>query len=195
MITAVELPPLPPQFFDRDPESVARALIGVTILVTGVGGRVVETEAYDAADPASHSYAGETRRNAVMFGPAGRAYIYRIYGLHWCFNMVCGVRGSAVLIRALEPTHGMMEMSSRRSTGDLRLLCSGPGRLCQALGIDASLNGTHLLEPPFQLFRGEACPAVIGRRIGISVGVETMWRFGLEGSPFLSRPFRTEGSP
>lgn len=195
MIATVERSPLAPQFFERDPETVARALIGVTILVNGVGGRIVEAEAYDAADPASYSYAGETRRNAVMFGPGGWAYIYRIYGLHWCLNLVCGVGGSAVLIRALEPTHGIVEMSSRRSTNDLRRLCSGPGRLCQALGIDASFNGAQLFEPPFQLLRGEACPTVVGRRIGISVGVETMWRFGLEGSPFLSRPFRTYGAP
>jgi DNA-3-methyladenine glycosylase len=184
--------PLTPEFFYRDAETVARSLIGATVLLNGVGGRIVETEAYDAHDPASHSFKGETRRNSVMFGPPGCAYIYRIYGLHWCLNMVCGVAGSAVLIRALEPTTGVGQMSSRRGTNDLRRLCSGPGRLCQALGIDGTLNGASLFRPPFLMLHGPGGAIAVGARIGISVAVETPWRFGLKGSPFLSRAFAAD---
>lgn len=184
--------PLTPEFFHRDPETVARSLIGATFLLDGVGGRIVETEAYEAQDPASHSYRCETRRNSVMFGPPGCAYIYRIYGLHWCLNMVCGVPGSAVLIRAIEPTSGVGQMSSRRGTNDLRRLCSGPGRLCQALGIDSTLNGASLFTPPFLMLHGAGGAIAVGARIGISVAVETPWRFGLKGSPFLSRPFAAD---
>lgn len=161
------------------------------LLVDGRGGRIVETEAYDADDPASHSFRGETRRNSVMFGSPGHAYVYRIYGLHWCLNMVCGAQGSAVLIRALEPIAGITEMRLRRGTNLAHRLCAGPGRLCQALGIDGLLNGAPLLQPPFQLFEtGMRWELITGTRIGISVGVETPRRFGLDGSPCLSRPFR-----
>ena len=190
MTTATKAQPIAPDFFEHDAETVARALIGATLLVGGVGGSIVETEAYDAQDPASHSFRGETRRNTVMFGPPGHAYVYRIYGLHWCLNMKCGVRGSAVLIRALEPTTGLRAMSSRRGTRALRTLCSGPGRLCHALGVEGSLNGASLFEPPFQLSMTKAPPTLLmGKRIGISVAVDTAWRFGLKGSRYLSRPF------
>jgi DNA-3-methyladenine glycosylase len=182
---------LDPSFFQQDAPAVARGLIGAMLLVNGAGGRIVETEAYDMDDPASHSFCGQKRRNAVMFGPPGRAYIYRIYGLHWCLNMVAGEAGSAVLIRALEPMHGIAEMADRRDVSDPHLLCSGPGRLCQALGIDGSLNGAPLSDVPFQLFAPCApAPVIVGRRIGINVGVDTPWRFGLSNSPFLSRPIR-----
>jgi DNA-3-methyladenine glycosylase len=182
---------LDPSFFQQDAPAVARGLIGAMLLVNGAGGRIVETEAYDMDDPASHSFGGQKRRNAVMFGPPGRAYIYPIYGLHWCLNMVAGEAGSAVLIRALEPTHGIAEMADRRGVSDPRLLCSGPGRLCQALGIDGSLNGAPLSDAPFQLFAPcVSAPVIVGRRIGINVGVDTPWRFGLSNSPFLSRPIR-----
>jgi DNA-3-methyladenine glycosylase len=182
---------LPNGFFERDAATVARALIGVRLVVNGVGGPVVETEAYDAGDLASHSFRGPTPRNAPMFGPPGRAYVYRIYGLHWCLNMVCsdGAPGSAVLIRAIEPRDGIATMRRRRPARDDRLLCSGPGRLAQALGVDAALNGVPLDASPFELFE-PAGPSEIGcgRRIGISVGTETPWRFWLAGSRFLSRP-------
>jgi DNA-3-methyladenine glycosylase len=167
-------------------------LIGATLLVDGVGGRIVETEAYDMTDPASHSFGGPGRRNAVMFGPPGHAYIYRIYGLHWCLNAVAGEAGSAVLIRALEPLHGIEKMAQRRGVSNARLLCSGPGRLCQALGIDGTMNGAPLDEAPFQLLARNDddvdLPISTGRRIGIRVGIDTPWRFGLRNSPFLSRP-------
>lgn len=180
-------------FFAQPAELVARELIGATLLVDGVGGRIVETEAYDAADPASHSFGGPTRRNAPMFGPPGRAYVYRIYGLHWCFNMVCdaSTRGSAVLIRALEPTIGLDLMQRRRGVGRHTDLCSGPGKLCVALSIGSALNGADLSKPPFEVLerRGEpdirCCP-----RIGIRRGTETPWRFGEAGSPYLSRPIQ-----
>ncbi|WP_083937430.1 DNA-3-methyladenine glycosylase [Sphingomonas sp. PR090111-T3T-6A] len=182
-----EGPQLPADFFARDVETVARALIGVTLLVDGVGGVIVETEAYDANDPASHCYRGRTSRNASMFGPPGRAYVYRSYGIHWCLNFVC-LPASGVLIRALEPTAGLDQMAERRGTADLRRFCAGPGRLCQALGIGGRYDGHSLNQPPFELWPCTR-PASIsaGPRIGISVGVETPWRFCLEGSSFPSR--------
>ncbi|ANI79957.1 DNA-3-methyladenine glycosylase [Sphingobium sp. EP60837] len=187
-------PALEESFFQHKAPTIARGLIGATLLINGVGGRIVETEAYDISDPASHSFGGQKRRNAVMFGPPGHAYIYRIYGLHWCLNAVAGEAGSAVLIRALEPLEGIGQMVVRRGISDPRLLCSGPGRLCQALGIDGSLNGAPLGDAPFQLFApGGESPITEGRRIGIRVGVDTPWRFGLSNSPFLSRPFAGEG--
>lgn len=186
-----------PEFFDRPAEAVARDLIGATFTVDGVGGRIVETEAYDAADPASHSFHGPTVRNAPMFGPPGRAYVYRIYGLHWCFNIVCdaGQAGSAVLLRSLEPTAGLDRMRARRGVSAVTSLCSGPGKLCQALDIDGRLNGAGLAEPPFGLTLPPHPPAVRGgRRIGISVGVETPWRFVETGSPYLSRAMEPESA-
>jgi len=177
-------------FFDRSAENVAAGLIGARLLVNGVGGRIVETEAYDAADPASHSFRGQTLRNAAMFGPPGRAYVYRIYGLHWCFNIVCDATraGSAVLIRALEPTAGVQFMHERRGVVAARNLCSGPGKLCQALRIDAGLNGASIWQAPFAISASAGTPAVAqGKRIGITVGVDTPWRFVDADSQFLSR--------
>jgi DNA-3-methyladenine glycosylase len=174
-------------FFDRDVATVARALIGATLLVDGAGGMIVETEAYDEDDPASHCFGGRTARNASMFGPAGHAYVYRSYGLHWCLNFVCR-RASGVLIRAIEPKAGLNAMADRRGSIDIRRLCAGPGRLCQALGIDIRLDGRGLDQPPFALWAAEhAVPVTAGPRIGISRGIDTPWRFCLEGSRFLSR--------
>jgi DNA-3-methyladenine glycosylase len=172
-------------------ETVARQLIGVRLFVDGVGGAIVETEAYHHQDPASHSHAGPTGRNAVMFGPAGHVYVYRSYGLHWCMNLVAGEGpGSAVLIRALEPLAGLELMRERRGVADPRRLCSGPGRLCQALGVTGALDGASLDAPPFDIAPAEAALAVaVGPRIGISKATDTPWRFGAGGSPFLSRPF------
>ena len=176
---------------------VARALIGASVFVAGVGGRIVETEAYDESEPASHTFAGRTPRNAAMFGSPGRAYVYRSYGLHWCLNFVCMPtgHGAGVLIRALEPTHGIDVMRERRGLQDQRLLCSGPGRLCQALGVTHALNGLRLDRQPFRLApRSDAAAPVVasGARIGISKSRELAWRFGLAGSPFLSRPLRAD---
>ena len=166
----------------------ARLLIGALLSVDGIGGRIVETEAYDAADPASHSARGRTPRNAAMFGPPGHAYVYRSYGLHWCLNLVCGPPGSAVLIRALEPVAGLDTMRARRGGVADRLLCSGPGRLCQALGITGAMDGLAIDTPPFSMEPAQACGKVAAsRRIGITKGVETPWRFTLAGSRFLSR--------
>ena len=172
---------------------VARALIGMRLLVDGVGGVVVETEAYDRDDPASHSFRGRTMRNASMFGPPGHAYVYRSYGMHWCLNFVCGAAGgSAVLIRALEPEVGLDVMRARRGEMALRDLCRGPGRLCQALAITGALDGRPLDRAPFMILDGVDKPEVAtGRRIGITRGVETPWRFGIANSRFLSRPMRT----
>ncbi|GGH07350.1 putative 3-methyladenine DNA glycosylase [Alsobacter metallidurans] len=180
-------------FFARDAETVARALIGATLLVDGVGGVIVETEAYDREDPASHSFRGETPRNGAMFGPPGRAYVYRSYGMHWCFNVVCGPgpTGAAVLLRAIEPAAGLDAMRERRGLSDARLLCAGPGRLCQALGVTRAHDGLPLSAPPFRLLASDGPTAVLaGPRIGITKGVETPWRFALAGSRFLSRPLR-----
>lgn len=181
--------------FSAPSEEVARLLIGVRVLVNGVGGRIVETEAYDREDPASHSFTGPSPRNAAMFGPPGRAYVYRSYGIHWCINFVCreAGHGAGVLIRALEPTEGLDLMRARRGLEDIRLLCAGPGRVGQALGIDQSYNGMRLDRPPFELFAPESSldrTLVVGPRVGISKAVEQPWRFGLAGSRFLSRPFR-----
>ena len=183
--------PLDIDFFARDAVTVAKALIGVRLLLGGVGGLVVETEAYDQEDPASHAFNGQTKRNAVMFGPPGRAYVYRIYGAHWCLNAVCaGEPRGAVLIRALEPTDGLAEMSERRGTTDARLLCSGPGRLCQALGVTGAHDGARLDAPPFALFApAGVLDLATGPRIGLTKAVDTPWRFGALGSRFLSRPF------
>jgi len=168
-------------------------LIGVTLLVGGVGGRIVEVEAYDHEDPASHGYRGRTERNASMFGPPGRAYVYRSYGIHWCLNLVCEGEGvaNAVLVRALEPTHGLETMRERRGLDDARLLCSGPGRLCQALGVTREHDGLPLDRPPFELLPAERPVEVLsGPRIGISRAAELPWRYGEAGSRFLSRPLR-----
>lgn len=183
--------------FSAPAHEVARRLIGVTLLVDGVGGRIVETEAYDQTDPASHTYGGLTARNAAMFGPPGCAYVYRSYGLHWCINTVCreAGHGAGVLLRALEPTHGIATQQARRGVQDLRLLCAGPGRLAQALAIDASFNGLPLNRPPFELLEAAAASpsapseVLAGPRIGISKAVDVPWRFGLRGSRYLSRAF------
>jgi DNA-3-methyladenine glycosylase len=179
-------------FFARPAPDVAHDLIGAVLLINGIGGIIVETEAYDQDDPASHSFVGQTKRNAAMFGPPGHAYIYRSYGLHWCLNVVCGAErsGSAVLIRALEPTIGLEVMHQRRGMSEARLLCSGPGRLSQALGITGVLDGCPMDRPPFLLLpRKGAVDVRRGSRIGITRGSDTQWRFGLAGSFFLSRRF------
>jgi DNA-3-methyladenine glycosylase len=179
-------------FFHADATEVARRLIGAELTVDGVGGRIVETEAYDREDPASHSFAGPTPRNAAMFGPPAHAYVYRSYGIHWCLNIVCreAGHGAGVLIRAIEPVAGIDRMRERRGLDDLRLLCAGPGRVGQALGITAALNGLPIDAPPFEL-RMAARPVdvVDGPRIGISKAVDARWRFGLAGSAYLSRRF------
>jgi len=182
-------------FFGRSVHAVAPDLIGATLLFRGVGGIIVEAEAYHHTDPAAHSFGGETKRNSIMFGPPGFAYVYRSYGIHWCLNFVCEPEGSAsaVLIRALEPTHGLAAMRRRRGLADERLLCSGPGRLCEALAITSAHNGLALDRPPFRLLaRDKDVEIASGPRIGITKAVELPWRYGLKGSRFLSKPFRSE---
>ncbi|MED5615067.1 DNA-3-methyladenine glycosylase [Janthinobacterium sp. P210005] len=179
--------------FADDSSSVARQLIGVTVLVDGVGGRIVETEAYDRLDPASHTYGGMTPRNAAMFGPPGHAYVYRSYGIHWCLNFVCreAGHGAGVLIRAIEPVEGLDAMRERRGVEGERLLCSGPGKVCQALGVSHLHNRLALDAPPFLLLAREGDVTVqTGPRIGISRAMDTPWRFVLAGSPYLSKPLR-----
>ena len=177
-------------FLSRDVLDVAPALVGWTLLVDGVGGTIVEVEAYREDDPASHSFGGPRGRNVVMFGPAGVAYVYRSYGVHWCLNLVCEAegRGAAVLIRALEPTHGLAAMRERRGLADDRLLCSGPGRLTQALGVTGAHGGLALDASPFRLLPPESpLPVVADIRIGITKAVEQPWRFLAAGSPYVSR--------
>ena len=179
-------------FFSRGVLEVAPDLIGVTFLVGGVGGVIVEVEAYHHTEPAAHSYGGQTERNAVMFGPPGYVYVYRSYGIHWCVNFVCEKAGSAaaVLIRAVEPTHGIAAMRRRRLLHDERALCSGPGKLTEAMGITHAHNGLALDAPPIALYARTAKPEIVaGVRIGITKAVELPWRYGLKGSKFLSRPF------
>ena len=176
-------------FFDRSVHDVAPDLIGATMLFDGAGGIIVEVEAYHHTDPASHSYVRRTPRNGVMFGPPGHAYVYRSYGMHWCLNFVC-LTGSAVLLRAIEPIWGLQSMIERRGTTTLRLLCSGPGRLCQALAVDGTDDGIALRGPRFTVIPLTPPPPVeTGPRIGISKGIETPWRYGLKGSAFTSRKF------
>ncbi len=178
----------------RSPHEVAPELIGAALFVDGVGGTIVEVEAYDHEDPAGHGFGNRrTARNASMFLPGGHAYVYRSYGIHWCLNIVCDAEGvaGAVLVRALEPTHGLEEMVARRGLSDVRLLCSGPGRLTQALAVTRAHDGLPFDRPPFEL-RARTTPAelVIGPRIGITKAADLPWRYGLAGSRFVSRPFR-----
>jgi DNA-3-methyladenine glycosylase len=186
---------LKPAFFARSVHRVAPDLIGATLLVDGIGGIIVEVEAYHHTDPAAHSFGGRTERNAVMFGPPGHAYVYRSYGIHWCLNFVCEPEGSAsaVLVRALAPTAGLPAMRRRRRLKDERMLCSGPGRLGEALGITREKhNGARLDRLPFQIFASEGTPEIVtGPRIGISKAVDEPWRYGLQGSRFVSKPFAT----
>jgi DNA-3-methyladenine glycosylase len=184
-------------FFNRSVHEVAPELIGATLLFNGVGGAIVEVEAYHHSEPAAHSYGGRTARNAVMFGPAGYAYVYRSYGIHWCVNFVCEGAGSAsaVLIRALHPTAGLAIMRRRRGLKDERLLCSGPGRLCEALGITGVHNSLPLDRAPFALFAPSGPVAIaLGPRIGLTKALDLPWRYGLQGSRFLSKPFKLERS-
>ncbi|MES2261360.1 MAG: DNA-3-methyladenine glycosylase [Pseudomonadota bacterium] len=179
--------------FNAPSADVAPQMIGLTVLVNGVGGRIVEVEAYDRDEPASHCHRGLTARNFAMFGPPGHAYVYLSHGIHWCLNFVCREpdHGAGVLIRAIEPLAGLDAMRERRGLDDVRLLCSGPGRLCQALAVTRAHNGLSLTAPPFELVaRGAEPDIAIGPRIGISKAVDLPWRFGERGSRFLSRPMR-----
>jgi len=185
--------PLDPSFFARSVHTVAPDLIGATLLFADIGGIIVEVEAYHHTDPAAHSFRGRTERNAIMFGPPGFAYVYRSYGIHWCLNFVCEQKdsASAVLIRALAPSHGIATMRRRRGLASERLLCSGPGRLCEALAITGIHNGLALDRPPFRLLaRDKDVEVVSGPRIGLTKAAELPWRYGLKGSRFLSKPFR-----
>lgn len=179
-------------FFDRSVHAVARDLIGCTLLYEGCGGTIVETESYDADDPACHAYVGLTERTRVIFGPPGYAYVYLSYGIHSLLNAVAEPEGdaAAVLIRALEPTHGLEAMRERRGERPDADLCSGPGKLTEALGIDLGDNEADLSRDPFLLTatQGERPAVVTGPRIGITKAVERPWRFCAAGSRFVSRP-------
>jgi DNA-3-methyladenine glycosylase len=177
-------------FFARDVTVVARELLGAELLVDGVGGIITETEAYHPSEPASHAHRGQTERNSAMFLGPGHVYVYRSYGIHWCFNLVCA-GAAAILIRAIEPTQGIELMAERRGLSDLRALCSGPGKLCAALNLTKTQDGLLLSGPPFG-FRpaAEPPPVVVGPRIGITKAAELPWRFGIAGSAFLSKGFR-----
>ncbi len=180
-------------FFARSVHEVAPELVGAELYVDGVGGIIVEVEAYDHEDPAAHGYRGRTERNRSMFGAPGHAYVYRSYGIHWCLNFVCEGEGvaSAVLLRALEPTKGMEAMAARRRLAEPRLLASGPGRLCEALGVTREHDGLPLDRPPFELRERAAEPELVtGPRVGITRAADRPWRYGLARSPFLSRRFR-----
>ena len=178
----------------RSVHEVAPDLIGSELYVDGVGGVIVEVEAYDHGDPAAHGFGNrQTPRNASMFLAGGHVYVYRSYGIHWCMNIVCGEEGvaEAVLIRALQPTRGVWAMRERRGLREPRLLCSGPGRLCQALGVTREHDGLRLDKPPFQLVpRLGDVEIVTGPRIGITKAADRPWRYGLAGSRYVSRPFR-----
>jgi DNA-3-methyladenine glycosylase len=177
-------------FFARNVHDVAPELIGATFMFGGVGGVIVEVEAYDHEDPAAHSFRGETPRNRSMFGAPGHAYVYRSYGIHWCVNFVCESAG-AVLIRALEPNRGLDVMRVRRGLENDRLLCAGPGRLCQALGITGEHDGVPLGRKPFDLRARNRDPEIaVGPRIGITKAIEQPWRYGLKGSRYLSKSLR-----
>ena len=187
------LPRLRRSFFARSVHEVAPDLIGATLLVGGAGGVIVEVEAYHHTDPAAHSYGGMTPRNAVMFGPPGFLYVYRSYGIHWCMNFVCEEAGSAsaVLVRAIEPRAGIAAMQRRRGFKDLRALCSGPGKLCEALAVTIRHNGMAVDRAPIEVRARPGAPEIVtGPRIGITKAAALPWRYGLKGSPFLSKPFK-----
>ncbi|HEX7293660.1 MAG TPA: DNA-3-methyladenine glycosylase [Solirubrobacterales bacterium] len=179
-------------FFDRSVHAVARDLVGCMLLYEGRGGVIVETESYEADDPACHAYVGLTERTRVLFGPPGRAYVYLSYGIHSLLNAVAEPEGeaAAVLIRALEPTHGLEQMRERRGDKPDTDLCSGPGKLTEALGVDLSDNEADLCREPFLLAPSRGAPpeVVAGPRIGITKAVERPWRFCVAGSPYVSRP-------
>src|SRR5262245_8486318 len=177
-------------FFARSVHEVAPDLIGVTLLMDGAGGPIVEAEAYDPTDPASHAFRGRTARNAAMFGPPGHAYVYRSYGIHWCLNLVCEEEetAAAVLLRALEPTQGLDRMRARRKLDAPRLLAAGPGRLCEALGVTGDHDGLPLDRPPFALLARTSDPEIVAApRIGLTRAADRPWRYALKGSRYLSR--------
>ncbi len=185
------------KFFARSVHEVAPDLIGATLLVNGVGGIIVEIEAYHHTEPAAHSYNGPTPRNAIMFGPPGYLYVYRSYGIHWCMNFVCEEEGSAsaILVRAIEPTHGIPAMRRRRGQHDERALCSGPGKVCEALAVSHKQNGFALDAAPFQIYAPTQKPQVVtGVRIGITKAADLPWRYGWKDSKFLSKPFTNDAA-
>jgi len=180
-------------FFERSVHAVARDLVGCHLSYEGCGGTIVETESYERDDPACHAYVGLTKRTATLFGPPGRAYVYLSYGIHSLLNAVAEPEGAAaaVLIRALEPTAGLDAMRARRGERPDADLCSGPGKLTDALGIGLDANGADLFADPFLLLPPEPGwngEVVTGPRVGITKAVERPWRFSLAGSPFVSRP-------